>query len=132
MTHYRNLFDAGKYLGAWHLPVATDAVIEIESCTGGVLENGKVKTKKPVIKMVAKTLLFALNKTNAKTIASLYGPDVDAWKGKRIALYVGETRHPDTGLMGPCVRVRPKAPGVGSKGGAIDEAATEPKAEAAP
>ena len=31
---------------------------------------------------------MVLNKTNAKTIASLYGNHVEAWPGKRITIYV--------------------------------------------
>ena len=130
MTHYRNLFDAGKYLGSWHLPRKQDAIVVIESCSGGVLENGAKKTKKPIVRMKGKTLLLALNKTNAKTIARLYGPDVEKWAGKPIALYVTTTRDPDGGGQCECIRVRPTVPGSGADGGAIDETATEqPKEE---
>jgi len=129
VTHYRALFDAGKYLGAWHLPADRDAVVIIESVSGAVLEAGTVKTKKPVVRMKGKQLLFALNKTNAKTIARMYGPDVDKWAGKAIALYVGTTRDPSTGDTDcPCIRVRPKKPGKDA-GGEIDESATAPQAE---
>jgi hypothetical protein len=126
VTHYRNLFDAGKYLGAWHLPSGKDSIVEIESVTGGVLEAGTVKTRKPLVKMRGKGLILALNKTNAKTIARLYGPDVDQWRGKLIALYVGVTRDPSTGDNNcPCIRVRPSKP-TGSGGGQIDESASRP------
>ncbi len=130
MTHFRSLFDAGKYLGAWHLPTGKDAVVEIESVTGGVLEAGTVRTKKPIVKMRGKTLLLALNKTNAKTIAKLYGPDVDKWAGKLIFLYVGTTRDPSTGDNNcPCIRIRPTKPSKGAGGGDIDETASAPAPE---
>lgn len=128
MTHFRSLFDAGKYLGAWHLPAGKDSVVEIESVTGGVLESGTVKTKKPILRLRGKRLLFALNKTNAKTIARLYGQDVEQWAGKSIALYIGETRDPDGGGKCACIRIRPKRPD-GSADGQIDEAATAPEVE---
>lgn len=50
---------------------------------------------------------FVLNKTNAKTIAGLYGPVVEAWKGKAITVY------PTTCKLGretvECIRVRQRA-----------------------
>lgn len=134
MTHYRKLFDEGKYLGAWHLPADRDAIVEIEAVAAGVLERGQQKTRKPILRLRGKKLLFALNKTNAKTIATMYGQDIEKWSGKPIALYVGTTRDPDGGGQCACVRVRPRAPGAGTKGGEIDETATasEPQEEAQP
>lgn len=128
MTHYRNLFDPGKYLGAWHLPTDRDAVVVIESCAGGVLEQGQRKTRKPIVKLRGKTLLLALNKTNAKTIANMYGVDVTKWAGQSIALYVGETRDPESGGKCACIRVRPTKPSKGLEGGEINEAASPAEA----
>lgn len=129
MAHYRNLFDAGKYLGSWHLPKGKDSVVVIESVTGGVLEKGKVKTKKPIVKMQGKTLLLALNKTNAKTIAKLYGTDPADWHGKSISLYVGRTRDPEDGSQCDCIRIRAQKPGdeQHANSGHIDETKTEPE-----
>jgi hypothetical protein len=51
---------------------------------------------------------LVLNKTNASTIASLYGPETDGWVGKRIALYATEVAY--QGKMTLSLRVRIKAP----------------------
>jgi hypothetical protein len=124
VTHYRTLFDAGKYLGAWHLPKGKDVTVTIENVSGGELKvAGSTKaTRKPIVKLVDKKLLWALNKTNAKSLERLYGTDVEAWAGKPVTLYVGRTRDPDGGGQCDCIRVRPGATG-GT--GAIDEAATK-------
>src|SRR5690606_17042161 len=54
-------------------------------------------------------LPLALNKTNAATIAQLYGNNPHQWGGKTITLY------PTTTEVGPttreCIRVRPYVPG---------------------
>lgn len=49
-----------------------------------------------------------LNKTNAKTIASMYGNKAEGWTGKAITLYPTETEA--FGERVDCVRVRPTAP----------------------
>lgn len=51
---------------------------------------------------------MVLNKTNAKTIAKLYGPEVDAWIGKRIILF--PTTAQAFGETVDCIRVRPQLP----------------------
>jgi hypothetical protein len=126
VTHFRTLFDAGAYLGSWHLPQKKDAIVTIESVSGGTLGTGAAKTRKPIVTLQGKALKLALNKTNAKTIAKLYGPDIDAWVGKRIALYVGETRDPDGGGQIACIRIRPSKP-TGAASGEINEAAPTPE-----
>lgn len=123
MSHYRTLFDAGKYLGSWHLPRTEDVTVTIEWCKGGILKNAKTETKKPILKFKGKTLLLALNKTNAKTMERLHGTEFEAWEGKNITLYVGRTRDPDGGGQIDCIRIRPK---VGTASDAtIDEGASE-------
>lgn len=51
---------------------------------------------------------LVLNKTNATTIANLYGPETDDWAGKRITLFWAVTEYQGK----PCdsIRVRSKAP----------------------
>ena len=51
---------------------------------------------------------WVLNKTNAKTIAKLYGNDTDAWIGKRITLF--PTTCQSFGETVDCIRVK-AAPG---------------------
>ena len=57
---------------------------------------------------------LAVNKTNMRTIMSLYGPKVGNWGGKKLTLY------PATTKFGPetveCIRIRPVAPQEKSNG----------------
>ena len=49
-----------------------------------------------------------LNKTNAKTIAAIYGTETEDWKGKRITLYPTKT---DFGRdRVDCIRIRDEIP----------------------
>jgi len=101
--HYKLLFPS-EYIGAHDLRgkdvTLTISGIRVEELK---MEGGKSSTKPVVTFEVAKKRLV-LNKTNAKTIASLHGPDTSLWKGKQITLY------PTTTKMGPktvdCIRIR--------------------------
>lgn len=108
-THYRTMYDA-EYLGSWDLPPGKDVTVTIEKVFSAELNNGRSKNKKPVIKFVGKEKKFVANKTNAKAIAGMYGNMVEDWCGKRIALYVTQTRDPSTGGEIDCLRVRPTVP----------------------
>ena len=109
-THYKSMYDK-DYLGSWELPKERDITVTIESVKGGELVAiGGKKNKKPIISFVGKEKKFVCNVTNAKAIAGMYGNFVEEWKGKRIALYVGQTRDPSTGGEIDCIRVRPTAP----------------------
>jgi len=63
---------------------------------------------------------LVLNKTNAKMIAELHGPDTDSWVGKTIA--VGSEKVPFRGDIVDAIRVR----------GTVPQAAAAPAAPAAP
>lgn len=56
-------------------------------------EMGKDKEVNPVLWFSGAKKGLVLNKTNATTIASLYGKETDDWKGKKITLYTVEERH---------------------------------------
>jgi hypothetical protein len=60
-----------------------------------------------------------LNRTNAKRIAKLYGPDTDKWLGKPITLYPSECDFGDETV--PCLRVRPEAPQIDDPDDDLDE-----------
>lgn len=51
---------------------------------------------------------LVLNKTNAKTIAAMYGPIADQWVGRRITLY--PTTCMAFGKEVECIRIRPTVP----------------------
>lgn len=106
-TDYRSMFDK-DFLGAWDFPEG-DRTFTIKKCQRGELVGqGGRKTKKPVLYFEETDKGMALNATNGKTIAALYGVMVEEWRGKKIALYKSRT------TMGSeevdCIRIRPQAP----------------------
>jgi hypothetical protein len=106
MPDYRSMFDRA-YLGAWDLG-GKDVTVRIAKVQGETLNNGKTKNKKPVAYFDKSTKGLALNKTNSKAIAAMYGNNTDAWIGKLITLY------PTQAQMGgdtvDAIRVRPQVP----------------------
>lgn len=113
---YRRFYDDKEMLYAYDLEefAGRDAVFQIAKVRGGELtgEKGR-KSKKPFVafndpdnKLRGKEL--ALNKTNGKAIAKMYGKDASKWVGQWIAMYTttvdydGETRD--------CIRIRPQRP----------------------
>lgn len=113
MPHWRLMF-ADEFLAAADLQ-GKDATVTIARVQVETLTREDGKEDKPVVhfeEMLRRPKKdqkrWVLNKTNAKTIAKLYGSDADAWKGKRITLY--PTTCKAFGDMHECVRVRPKRP----------------------
>jgi hypothetical protein len=91
-----------------------DVVVEIAKVVAGELTStGGRKSKKPIAYFKGKEKGLALNATNCKVIAGMYGNDTSHWVGKRITLY------PTTTQMGgdtvECIRVRPGIPREQSK-----------------
>jgi hypothetical protein len=112
MSDYRSMYE-GTYLGAWNLvnekgekvePIVTISSVEAGTITG---EGGK-KSKKPLIHFEGKSLPMVIGKTVGKTIAGMYGTEVNSWVGKRIQLYATTTQF--GGQDRDCIRVRPTPP----------------------
>lgn len=109
MTDYRSLYDK-DFIGAWDLK-DKDVTVTITKVIGGSLVGqGGRKSKKPVIYMKGTEKGFAVNATNGKTIAAMYGNHVEKWVGQRISLYKSTTRNPNGEGEVECIRVRPTAP----------------------
>lgn len=107
MPHWKSMVDR-DYIFAFDLN-GKDVSVEITRVVAGELTGqGGRKSKKPIAYFKGKDKGLALNATNCKTIAALYGNDTTNWVGKRITLY------PTTTTMGSetveCIRVRPRAP----------------------
>ena len=119
VTHYNKLFDK-EYLGHYDLP-DRDVVVVIEEVIPGQVQNGNKKDRKPIFRLRGKEKKMICNATNAKTIARLYGSEVEDWVGKSITLYKAET-NAQGGEVVPCIRVRPAIPQPKQK-------ATEPSEE---
>lgn len=119
MPDYRRMYDDKEHLYAYDLD-GKEVTIQIEKAFGGELIGDKGrKSKKPMIKFVGKDKKLALNKTNGKTIAKLYGKDTDNWTGKWITIYPTTTEF--GGETVDCIRVKPFVPtpknGNGKNGG---------------
>lgn len=111
MTDYRSLYDK-DFIGAWDLKDDKDVTVLITKVIGGNLTGqGGRKTKKPIVYMKGTEKGFAVNATNGKTIAAMYGKHIEEWVGKRITLYKSSTRDPNGGdAEVECIRVRPRVP----------------------
>lgn len=109
MPHWKSMME-NAYLFAFDLK-GRDVTLTIERVTAGELTAlGGRKSKKPLcfFKEGREKKPLALNSTNCKTIAALYGNDCDAWAGKRITLYPTTTQM--AGETVECIRVRPTVP----------------------
>jgi hypothetical protein len=117
MADVRLLFPADYLSAAWLKE--RDVTFTISGVQRDELKTEKGSEKCPVIRFAeldakrAKDeddvpFKWVLNKTNANTIASLYGYETDEWIGKRVTLY------PTTCVAWKktvdCIRVRPKVP----------------------
>lgn len=107
MSDWRSMFDR-DFIGAWDLS-GRDAVVVIASVEAQTLvSQGNKKNKKPVLHFRGKEKGLALNKTNAKTVAALYGNDTSNWIGKAITLYATTTTFGHETI--DCIRIRATAP----------------------
>lgn len=108
---YRAYFDSSVFR-VWHL-CGKERTFKIIRCAR--LQStfkGEVR-KQPLLYLVDRRgieqLPLALNKTNAKTIAQLYGTNPHLWAGRTITLY--PTTTDVGGKTEECIRVRPWVPG---------------------
>jgi len=109
VPHWKSMLDK-QYLYAFDLD-GKDVTVTIDRVVGGELtgEGGK-KSKKPLCyfrgSRTGKPL--ALNSTNCKIIAGMYGNDTDGWIGKRVTLYPTTTSFGSDQVE--CIRVRNRVP----------------------
>lgn len=86
--NHPDLLFPSKYLKAADLrgkrvPVVIESIDPRGSLKG---KNGKDDTK-PIVTLKGKDKEWVLNKTNATTLAKIYGNEVTAWLGKVVVLY---------------------------------------------
>lgn len=124
-TDYRSLYDK-DYIGAWDLDSGDRTIVITKVIAGQLTGQGGRKSKKPVVYFRGSEKGFALNATNGKTIAALYGNHVENWVGKRITLYKSSTRNPDGSGDVDCIRVRPQVKD-GAAGFSEDPVDKEPR-----
>lgn len=108
MGDVRKLYDKA-YIYSYDLE-GRDVTVTIESVSGGTLVGtGGTKNKKPIVKFKGTEKGLALNITNARVIAGMYGGFYsEKWLGKKVTLY------PTTTTFGSqtveCIRIRPTIP----------------------
>jgi hypothetical protein len=105
--------------------VASDTNMLISHITQETVGQGRDADQKPIIYFHGMAKGLVLNKTNATTIAKLYGPDTDQWKGKAITLYATEVEFQGETVM--AIRVRLRAPSAGVPSEAPSPTPTAPK-----
>ena len=107
MTHVLSMFDS-PYLHHYDL-TKPEVVVQIErvEATELVGQGGR-KNKKPVVYFKGATKGLGLNKTNARAIITMYGPQVEDWVGQWVTLYKTTTEM--AGETVECIRVRPQVP----------------------
>ena len=122
MADYRTMFDS-EFLYAFHLQ-GREHTLKIARVKGGeVTGSGGKKSRKPLMYFEGKQKPLALNKTNCKTIAGMYGPDTDKWIGQSLAIYPTTTSFGNETV--DCVRVKPAIPR-GKASASFDENAPPP------
>lgn len=113
-THWKNLANY-DYLGAYSLTSVKEVVLTIANIkrervttNGGNSEDCIVAEFKEneVNGVVVKPMVF--NKTNCKTVESLYGEYIEDWIGKRVTIFATETKFQRE--MVPCLRIRKEVP----------------------
>lgn len=92
----------------------SDLVLTIDRVVVEPLGFGDIQENKPVVYFVEIDKGLVLNKTNAFTIANLYGDDYSSWTGNRISLYTTEVSFQGTTMMGIRIRMRPPGQDPGS------------------
>lgn len=112
MTDYRSMYEK-HFIGSWDLPDDRDAVVTILRCEAGKVSNGTKTDKKPLLYVEGRNGPLAkpivLNATNGKTIAAMFGPKVEAWVGRRIAMYKTQVQGVGGGMV-EAIRIRPTEP----------------------
>lgn len=107
MPHWKSMMDR-DFIFAFDLN-GKEVAVTISRVEAGTLNgSGGRKAKKPVVYFEGKEKGLALNSTNCKTIAKLYGNYTEKWIGKQITLYPTTTEM--AGETVECIRVRPQAP----------------------
>lgn len=125
---YRAYFDSSVFR-VWHLN-GKERTFRITRVTRLDSEFRGESRKQPLLRLEdgkgnAVPLPLALNKTNAKTVAALYGNKPAAWVGRLITLY--PTTTDVGGRTEDCIRIRNEDPGKKARKGKAGAAAPPPE-----
>lgn len=110
MTHYKTMIET-EFLGQWDLPAGRDVIVRIAKVERYVPERKKKdeKLKRIAISFAGKRKRWLAGPVSQKALAKMYGPHVEEWVGKLIALYVDESVEFGRERTGG-IRVRPTPP----------------------
>ena len=97
----------GNYLGAEHLGATTPTVTIADVRKEEIADDKGVLKSKAVVHFVGTERSFILNRTNALSIAAMFGVETVAWTGKRITLYAAEVQFGKERTMGVRVKGSP-------------------------
>lgn len=102
-----NINDAfpSKYLKATDLNNKT-----IKVTIRAVIEENVNQKLQPVLYFQGKDKGMVLNKTNAMTIAQMFGPDTDGWQGGNIEVFPAFVDYQGKQVLGLRVRIPAQAP----------------------
>jgi hypothetical protein len=64
--------------------------------------------QKPVVRFKEISQGLVLNRTNARVLSQMFGPETDSWVGKRLTLFVASVEF--RGRQVPGIRIKPSAP----------------------
>lgn len=101
-----NDFFPSKYLKATELD--EDLIVTMTAVRKEMIGQGDDQEEKPILYFNETDKGLVLNKTNARTITDLYGPETHKWAGKKVALFATEVDF--GGKQTLAIRVRMKAP----------------------
>lgn len=138
MTHYKTLIDT-EWLGQWDFPSADrEVVVVIETVERFASKRKRSKkidgktviepNKRVAIGFRGKRKKWLAGPVSQAAIAAMYGPHVEGWIGKPIALYVDPNVVFGNTTTGG-VRVRPSVPRGAPSGDTLDRPVDVDKAE---
>jgi hypothetical protein len=108
MPDYRGMYDR-DYVGVWDLDGRDKVVVISSVACAALVSEGNKKTKKPVLSFRGFDKKLAVNKTNGKILAKLFGTtETEKWVGKPITIYPTTTKFGSD--IVDCVRIRPSHP----------------------
>jgi glutamine synthetase type III len=99
-----------------NVPVVIERIVPREKL---MMQGGK-SDQKPVVYLRGKEKGWILNKTNARAIAKVYGPEITAWLGKTVVIMSAEVEA--RGEMVEAIRVNVEATRKAANGSARAEA----------
>jgi len=108
LTHWKKLVNP-DYLGAYSLEDGKDLTVTILDVKRELITGSAGKKEECTVATLKGQKPIILNRTNCKTIASIYKtPYIEQWKGKKITLYITTTKL--KGEEVECLRIRNNAP----------------------